>query len=256
VRGLVSATDLSAMAATLRGRPAFRSFVGLVGRVAAVLTVREDLLEAGRCLALLAAIAEDRLFFEDDSIDQTTISGALFDKAIILYARATAQGGNQRDAILHEDRLDPALLDRHRELLQLRNECVAHYGHGDNVDGGPLVRVAVSWSEYRIDDRQGFAVAAVAIRAQHRDEVASVLSMLIEAQLTNLIPIWHKVERKLHAEMKHLRESDPEFERMAAAFPFDPDELVPDIHAAARLRSGIEQACVMPDEYSIRRPKR
>lgn len=254
MKGLIASTNLSALADALRGKRPYRALVGMADKAEAIATVKEDLVEAGRCLATLTPLVGD-VSPAGHSRDRTTIIGALFDKAIITYARATAQGGNNRMSILHEDRLDPKLRNQHQRILALRNACVAHFGPGESMDGRPLVRTAVTWSEYRYHGRSVHALAGMANRAQHRDDIAEALASLIETQLERLKPIWVEVQLNIHHEMNRLRHEDADFAALVAGFPFDPNEIVEDEDVAVQLALGIERADLAGADYSVIRRK-
>jgi len=134
-------TDLSAIAAWLRPTGRHMRLVGLIDKAAAAATIRQDLLEAGRCLAEIerqqAACDGGK---EDISEHDVTVAGALFSHAVVLYARATFSSSKQRKGILADDYLTSELRDAHLTIKTLRNSDIAHYGRGEHLADGPLVR--------------------------------------------------------------------------------------------------------------------
>ncbi|MBY0284898.1 MAG: hypothetical protein K2W81_13180, partial [Sphingomonas sp.] len=197
---VMHSTDLKALADWLRPQRRHLKFVGLVDRVAALGTISEDLRECGRCLNVIERmqdrndLAKEKLSREDDA----TITGALFSQAIILYARATAQGGNNRMALLNDSDVPASLRATHKRIQKLRSEAIAHYGTGEKLLGTPLVREAVVFSFQRTETGVREQTNILTTRAQHKVDVSHQLRTLVAAQLD-------RIERIKDAELGALR---------------------------------------------------
>ncbi len=129
----------AALAAAGRHAPLVRA----IERAAALGSIREDLRTALASLRLIETMQASEERSEVRQLnDQTTIAGALFTQAIILYARATISSG-KRPSLLNERGLSDEELATHNEVRLMRNGVIGHFGRGDDLEGGPVVREAV-----------------------------------------------------------------------------------------------------------------
>lgn len=251
-------TDLKALAEWLRPQGRHKKLVGLVDRTAALGTISEDLRECGRCLDVIERL-QGRLELEAETAlsreDEATIAGALFSQAIILYARATAQGGNNRMALLHDKTVPAHLQDAHKRIQNLRSEAIAHYGTGEDALGTPLVREAVVFSfQYtQIGVREQTNILAT--RAQHKVEVAHDLKMLVTAQLDRIERIKESELGALRAELEAAVKDDPDLGHALPKFPFDPYSFCGTEEAALSLAMGLQKGKIDPLTYAVTVPK-
>jgi hypothetical protein len=226
-------TDLKAVADWLRPQRRHRKLVGLVDRTAALGTICEDLRECGRCLDVIERIqAKHDLAIESPNPreDEATITGALFSQAIVLYARATAQGGNNRMALLNDTDVPAPLRDAHKRIQKLRSEVIAHYGTGEVLLGTPLVREAVVFSFQRTETGVREQTNILATRAQHKVEITRDLRALITAQLDRIERIKDDELGALRAELEAAVKADADLGMRFRDFPSTP------IHSAETTR--------------------
>lgn len=140
--------DLSKLAGMLTAQGRHADLVRAITKVAAVGSTREDLRSAAISLRLIQEIL-DRPSTDSGTFgpghEETTVTGALFTEAVILYARATTTKG-QRPKLLGEAKLTPDQRAVHEEAVRLRDAAVAHFGRGETLSDGPLVKEAVVYS--------------------------------------------------------------------------------------------------------------
>lgn len=87
-------------------------------------------------MALEALDAFDRLLAKDvEDFDTHALKSALLNNALILYARATKSGSNVRKPFDVRSKLTEAQKTIHRELIELRDDAVAHFGSGGSYRG-------------------------------------------------------------------------------------------------------------------------
>ena len=244
-------TDLTAIAHWLRSTKRHRRLVGLIDRAAAAGTIREDLSEAGRCLDEIERLQAGRDEPEPE-VDQreVTVTGALFSHAVVLYARATFTSSEQRRALLGEDHLSPELRAAHRSVKRLRNAGVAHYGRGDHLDDGPLVREAVVFTFWREADHVREQVNVLSTRAQHKVGVQRQLRELIQAQLDQLARSEQTYLLAVRAELERAVRADHELGRALPRHPFDPYAFCATPAAALRLASGLQRGVIDDHSYA------
>lgn len=251
-------TDLKAVADWLRPQRRHRKLVGLVDRTAALGTICEDLRECGRCLDVIERIqAKHDLAIESPNPreDEATITGALFSQAIVLYARATAQGGNNRMALLNDTDVPAPLRDAHKRIQKLRSEAIAHYGTGEVLLGTPLVREAVVFSFQRTETGVREQTNILATRAQHKVEIARDLRALITAQLDRIERIKDDELGALRAELEAALKADADLGHALPRFPFDPYSFCGNDEAAITLAMGLQKGQIDPLVYFVAVPK-
>lgn len=250
-------TDLKALTEWLRPQRRHMKLVGLVDRITALGTISEDLRECGRCLDVIERMqdqsrpAKDSLAREDES----TITGALFSQAIILYARATAQGGSKRMALLNDNDVPAPLRATHKRIQKLRSEAIAHYGTGETSLGTPLVREAVVFSFQRTETGVREQTNILTTRIQHKVDVAHQLRTLVAAQLDRIERIKDSELGAVRAELEAAVKADSALGHALPQFPFDPYAFCGTDEAAFSLAMGLQKGHIEPLAYAVAVPR-
>ncbi|MDI1296291.1 MAG: hypothetical protein PSY12_10470 [bacterium] len=136
--------DLISLAVELKKRGDHMALVSAIRRAADIGSIRDDLRQAASSLRIVREIVDramNRPEILEGEDDDSTIAGALFTSAIILYARATFASGARIS--LGDEILSPEDKATHDEVKVLRNSTVAHFGLGEGAKEGPIVREAV-----------------------------------------------------------------------------------------------------------------
>ncbi|HWV60385.1 MAG TPA: hypothetical protein VN034_07010 [Sphingopyxis sp.] len=233
----------AALAAAGRHVPLVRA----IERAAAVGSIREDLRTALAALRLIENMQAEQERGEVKQLnDQTTITGALFTQAIILYARATISSG-KRPSLLNERGLSDEELATHNEVRLMRNSVIGHFGRGDDLEGGPVVREAVIVSFTR-SQRQ---IGVYTVRAQHKVILAQRLALLLERRLAQIAErqdaIFDSVQRLLSEALQSDRTLGP----LLLRYPFDADAFCGNSDAARNLRAQLEAGELQDMDYVV-----
>jgi hypothetical protein len=251
-------TDLKALANWLRPQGRHKKLIGLIDRTAALGTISEDLRECGRCLDVITRLQEKgglEIESSNPREDEATITGALFSQAIILYARATAQGGNSRMALLQDADVPAPLRAAHKRIQNLRSAAIAHYGTGEAILGAPLVREAVVFTFQHTETGVREQTNILSTRAQHKVDVALDLRELVTAQLDRIERIKDDELGALRAGLEAAVRADPDLGHALPRFPFDPYAFCGTDDAAFSLAMGLQKGQIDPLAYVVAVPK-
>jgi len=253
---VVGRIDLTTLARDLRGSDRHPALVKAIDRAAAAGSVREDLRTALDSLRQIIAIQDrspaDR---EAGSLhDETVLTGALFTQAVILYARATETQGD-RPKLLGEAKLDADQRAIHDEAMDLRNKVLAHFGRGEALLDGPLVKEAVVLSLYLDGDRRKKRVGTYTTRAAHKVAFSARLASLLEVRLGEIADRHQKLFDAVDAELEAAAAADPELGRSLPQYPFDTDRFCASPDAAAQLRAQFDDEVGQDLDYAVRVPK-
>lgn len=243
--------DLVRLTAQLAAEQRHPDFVKAVARAAAAGSIREDLRTALASLQLIAQRQQDHPRDDVRTLNnETTIAGALFTQAIILYARATFTSGS-RPSLLGEGGLSAEQRATHDEIKRLRNGAIGHFGRGEGLPDGALVREAVILSF----TQQQHQLGVYTVRAQHRAGLSARLIDLIEVRLREVADrrdaLFETVDTLLIAAVK----ADPSLGPSLPQFEFDIDTFCGNSDAAERLRAQLERGEVEDMDYGVLVPK-
>ena len=252
---LIASVDLSRLASLLEAEGSHPALVKIVRRAAATGSIRDDLIDAGASLKLI-----DRFTHGDsgpvaagDRTDTVTIVGALFDRAIILYARATTSKGD-RTRLLAEptDPVDRAL---HDEVLKLRNEVVAHFGRGGFLDDGPLYKEAVVLHVFDSGGAQKDLVNVYIHRKANRAAFATRFADLIERRLALVVERYGALSLSVRDQLMAAVQDDPGLLPRFAAHQFDPGPFFETPGLAQAYRDGVERMAVVDTTDAAKVPR-
>lgn len=245
-------TDLSALADRLRKTKRHKKLVGLIARAAAAGTIREDLLEAERCLEEIERIQAGRNQSEAEvDAREVTITGALFSHAVVLYGRATFTSSEERRGLPGEDHLTVPLRAAHRAIKKLRNSGIAHYGRAEHLPDGPLVREAVVYTFWRTDGHVRDQVNVLSTRAQHKVSVQRQLKGLVRAQLDHLALSQQDYLTAVREELETAVKADSDLGRMLPTLPFDPYAFCASPEAALKLAVNLQRGELGNHSYAV-----
>lgn len=253
---VVGRIDLTNLARDLRVSGRHPVLVKAIDRAAAAGSVREDLRTALDSLRQIVAIqdraSEGRV---DDSLHgETVVTGALFTQAVVLYARATETQGD-RPKLLGEAKLDPDQRATHDEAMDMRNKVIAHFGRGETLLDGPLVKEAVVLSLYLDRDRRKARIGAYTTRAAHKVAFSARLAALLEIRLNEIADRYQRLFDAANAELDAAGKADPDLGRDLKRFAFDVDTFSASPEAADHLRAQLDDDIGHDLDYAVRVPK-
>lgn len=245
--------DLVSLAKDLRTRDEHPDLVKAVDRAAAIGSIREDLRSARASLRLIGE-TQDRAEEKPDVLpgedSDTTIAGALFTYAIILYSRATFTSG-ARPLLLGQSGLTPEERQTHEEVKQMRNTALAHYGRAEAAPEGPIVREAV----VRSFDREQFRYGVYVTRAQHRVGIAKRLASLIERRLEQVAERQQDLFNAVELELNAAARSDPKLGPSLPRYQFNPHAFCASPAAAEHMHSMLDAGDVVDMDFTTTVPK-
>ena len=225
MREILARYDLTALAARLRQDQRHRRFSGLVEKAVSVASAHQDLLDAQACLALLNELTTEARLSRGWAKRKTSCAaGALFSQSIILYARATTTKSENRRQWFGREKLSAEQQEVHDLVMTLRNDTIAHFGFGNALSSGPLVKEALVLLVTK--ERQG--PVFYASRIQNKSALAGQLLDLVEA----LVSATHvRALELMNAAADALREAcdlDPSLQDIVSSFEFDSEAFLPD----------------------------
>lgn len=253
---VVGRIDLTSLARDLRTAGRHPALVKAIDRAAAAGSIREDLRTALDSLRQIIAIQDGSGFEPRESSrhDETVLTGALFTQAVVLYARATETQGD-RPKLLGEAKLDPDQRATHDEAMDMRNKVIAHFGRGETLFDGPLVKEAVVLSLYLDGDRRKTRIGAYTTRAAHKVAFSARLAALLETRLNEIADRYQRLFDAANAELEAAAKADPDLGRDLKRFEFDVDAFSASPEAAEHLRAQLDDDLGHDLDYAVRVPK-
>lgn len=252
---VVARIDLVKVATSLRHSGKHAEAVKAIDRAAAAGTIRDDLLGAQAALAHIVKL-QDRAQSEPTSSgeEEGMLTGALFNQAVILYARATTTKGN-RSKLIGEAKLTTEQRATHDEAMTMRDEAVAHFGRAEWLIEGPMVREAVVLTLVRTDTGLKRRVDVYTARALHKVAFAARLADLVEIRLSELAARYLKLFDAADAAIHAAVAADSDLGRSLPGFEFDVDGFCASSSTAARMRAQLEAGLVEDTNYAVLVPR-
>jgi hypothetical protein len=253
---VVGRIDLTSLARNLRDSGRHSALVKAIDRAAAAGSIREDLRTALDSLRQIVAIQDRSPADVNDHAmrNETLLTGALFTQAVVLYARATETQGD-RPKLLGEAKLDSAQRKTHDEAMDMRNKVVAHFGRGNAMTDGPLVKEAVVLSLYLDGERRKKRIGSYTTRAAHKVAFAARLAALLETRLTEVADRYQKLFDAVDAELETAAANDTDLGRSLPSFGFDADLFCASPDAAKQLRAQLDDDVGSDLDYAVKVPK-
>lgn len=244
--------DLVRLARDLSQADRHPELVKAIERAAAAGSIRDDLRTAAASLDQIVKLQTAAETGGEVTVraGDVVVTGALFVQAVVLYARATSSKAS-RPKLLGEAKLSAEERAIHAEAMNLRNQCIAHFGRGETLSSGPMFKEAVLFSLLVVDGRPKKQVSVFSTRAQHKVAFSARLSALIATRLAEVAartqPLFDAVDRELEA----AAQSDQLLRSELGHYEFDVDDFAGSAEAAATLRVQLESGEVTDMEYAI-----
>lgn len=218
---LLATIDLMRLSHALQAENSHPELVKSVGLAASVGSIRDDLLDAAAGLRLIEKFTgADQT--EADAAEQanaSTIVGALFDHAIILYARATTPKGERLRLIGTPKGQDDRIL--HDEILRVRSSVVAHFGRGDFSNDGPFYKEAVVLNVFAVGTEQKHQVSVYTQRTANRVHLARRFAALIDRRLVDVMERFEPLQVSVRDSLDEALSTDPGLFSRLAEYEFD-----------------------------------
>lgn len=248
---VVARIDLVRVANSLRGTGRHADAVKAIDRAAAAGTIRDDLIGAKTALAQIVAM-QDAPPPEPASNDEGAgiLIGALFNQAVILYARATTTRGD-RSKLIGEAKLTTDQRATHDEAMAMRDAAVAHFGRAEWLAEGPMVREAVILTLVRTSKGMKRRVDVYTSRALHKVAFAARLADLVDVRLSDLSARYLKLFDAADTAINAAVAADPELGRSLPSFEFDIDAFCASPDAAVTMRAQLDSGTVEDSHYAV-----
>ena len=209
------AIDLSAVRDELSKFPAFKEVNKRIGRYAAVNSVARDLEDASASVVSLAAVDQTT------GDDRSNFGRPLMTHAVMMYCRATIEDGNGRFKIGSTRNYTKNQLEKHREIVKLRNKSIAHFGIGEGTYGSGWIDERVILQT--IDNGADFFIRPVWSRRNYLSQLAFDLLELIPIAEASVAELTKSAGKELMSAVIGLQENK-KFQDILRSYRFDPDE--------------------------------
>jgi hypothetical protein len=221
----------------------YRVFVERVRRYGDAMSILGDLAEAKR---MLVALARHHSLANADAAgdeDRYVTLSALLSQAVILYARAAKSKANHRTFVPLQRNLPPELRAVHDNVVQLRDDAIAHFGPGDGPGGR-------HWAQETVVLRIDGTVATLALPFSHsvyQEDLAKQLEVLVDHCITAMWGICGERADLLLQECTRLLHTQPHFQAQLSEAEFDLAEFFHhDKASIERFVSGRSSAGTLP----------
>ncbi|TBB53387.1 hypothetical protein ELH44_06760 [Rhizobium ruizarguesonis] len=204
------AYDLTQVRNMLNGHDDLVGYCTAIDRLGFALSTLTELQDATLTLDAIAEIHTDPEALQ-------IVSAALMTHAIIAYCRATHSGGRGRKKVGATKKYTPDQEKKHKDIAELRNEVIAHYG-------SPTQGHGLKWLDERIvvkvvDDAEVFSFSRN--RANYLAAAIADLRELLAAATATVEEVIEERAEFLNAlNLKHI--SDDRVVEALSASPFDP----------------------------------
>lgn len=226
--------DLRAFGKALPAGKQYRKLKGLIEQAMSARSAQSDLIHAAQYVDLLLARLEQPRP-EVTRHAEAMIDHAILAYAIILYARATKTRSKHRvtfDDITRSLTMEESIL--HKQLTELRDEAIAHFGTGPVGAGFEWATEAV----VLVAQPNGFRVAAVSRRALANKPFTERLRAMIERMRALVEARAREVSNDLVRELD-VQALQPGFTKRVHAHAFDLVAHMGSVEGAADAMRGI-----------------
>jgi len=215
--------DLSALAELVLAKGRHKKLGRLIRKALSIASAQKDLVDAGECLRvlnpLLARSPQPTSFPQDSGV----IGGALFAHAVVLYSRATDTSTSERDKWFGIELLSDEQRPHHRELMQLRNEVVAHFGRSKAGPAGPSVRDVLVLKQAPKGNRVTQQIAFYEERAHTRAYFTRRLLELVPKVDALARERFDRIGTDILIELNRCAKDDPDFIKLLGGLEFRPE---------------------------------
>ncbi|MGO7903666.1 hypothetical protein AB9E09_03210 [Rhizobium leguminosarum] len=205
--------NLSKFCELISHDPNTKKFVGLHKKWLGALSQRQDLMTVGSYIDEVLRIDAAR-----NADTAGLFGGSLAMSALVMYSRATTSA-SPRSRIVVKDVLPDQLLTKHKHLIDVRNEVMAHFNGMTSAGGFEWVEeIGYLREEDGSEPAAGIAFKRANYLAQEINDLREILNFLGPVFYTDI----QKRKSAMLAELQQLR-NDEEIEQMLQDSGFDLD---------------------------------
>lgn len=225
--------NLSALGERLFAEKRHLALAGKIKEMVRYHSLRTDLIMAEETCEALA----DLLGAKSTNPRQAIVETALLSNAIVLYARATSTSSNERAPFSLEPFFNENQKVVHREMVDLRNDAIAHYGSGGSYADQGMWKAEVGIMHMReTDGKVGVATRRLTVdrqlfeRVQSQIMFARVTVERIYAEKCNLVT----------DEIDRVSEVDPDIDLEIGKHPMNLDVFLASKEAGDQARESFD----------------
>jgi hypothetical protein len=175
-----------------------------------------------------------------DDFEKIITESALLNNALVLYVRATKTTSKQRDGFDLRSRFSEEEKVMHKELADLRDHAIAHFGSGGSYSGEWQAELVVLQSKGEeakpaVVTRRQMVDQKLAKRARKQIEVAHAL--LRALSLEKLDEVTEEINKAVA--------KDPEFYKVVGRHPLNLNIFLTSAEAGETARSSFDQGYAM-----------
>lgn len=222
--------DLAALARTLGKRRQHPELQKKIKQAISVASAFQDLKAAREALDELKNIHSLREGSERVADYESVVGSALFAHAIILYARATdtKPASDERWKWFGRDMLTEGKRVWHKEVMDYRNQVLAHFGHGEKSSSGPSVKNALVMREPPPDTRE-IEFAYIESRAGTKAHITAMVSLLVDETLQIARARYNERLAELYDALNSIAGAEAALPLLAQSHKFDSSEFFGDL---------------------------
>ena len=229
-----STFNLTALADRLFAERRLLPLAGKIQRALELHSLSTDLEMARESLEALNVLLKEPA--TPDDFKKIITESALLNNALVLYGRATKTSSKQRDGFDLRSRFSDDEKVTHKELTDLRDHAIAHFGSGGTYSGEWQAELV--FLQCKCDE----AKPGVATRRQMVDrKLVERARKQIEAGLAILRALSLAKLDEVTDEINKARDADPEFHRELSRHPLNLDIFLASPDAGELARSSLDQ---------------
>ncbi len=196
-------------------------------------SLRTDLIMAQETCEALAELLAAK------SMDPHSVitEAALLSSVIVLYARATSTGSTERAPFSLEPYFNDDQKIVHRELIDLRNDAIAHYGSGGSYADQAMWKAEVGILQFESPNSR---VGVVTRRTSIDQQLAERATVQIDFALTIINRVYDQKTDLVLTEIDRISKQDTEFYKEIAEHPFNLDVFLASKEAGDRARAAAD----------------
>jgi hypothetical protein len=227
--------DLGAFAAALAAKGSNRALAGMIRTAIDLHSLITDLQMAeDACEQMLVLLAGDYDYIAASARD--TLAMSLLTQAILMYARGTKTGSKARKTIDVRSSFDAAQRAVHREICDLRDDAVAHFGGGGSYEGP----VWVDETAFLVARPEGFRAAVVTKRIALNRELVVKLRDQTRAALAAMRIRREDCHSRMIGELDRAAADNPKLSQILHRHPLDLASLLGTEEAARQALQSLE----------------
>ena len=222
--------NLSRLASRLRLERRHIKLAGMIEKAVNLFSLHSDMKMAAESIKALSVLMSTPADPNDHQRRVTEL--ALMNHAIVLYVRATKTKSKMRASFDLRSRFDQGQQDSHKELCDIRDDAIAHFGEGGSYAGEWQSELAIL---HLANDKP---LPAVVSRRQTFDRLlVNRAKNQIDFAREMLVVVYNQTLRRVAEEISIAAVADNQFYKELEQHPLNLDVFMKSIEAADAVRA-------------------